>query len=375
MRAWQIDADAHGSMIFQTLVEETKARAIETIERNAKSQAQLVEDILDVSRVITGKLCLNMVPVDLSSVINAAIDSVQLAADSKGIELEVTLDPSARHILGDSGRLQQIVWNLLSNSIKFTPSGGRVCIRLEKAKSNVQIKVSDTGQGIGPEFLPFVFDRFRQADASTTRKHGGLGLGLAIVRHLVELHGGTVYADSQGEGCGSTFTIRLPPASVAKTHKKQLRRHTPSLVALQGSDHPSSPVSLLGNVQVLLVDDDRDTLQILTVMLEEQHAKVQVATSAAEALEILEWYTPDVLIFDLAMPDEDGYSLIRRVRAMEAKGGRQAAAVAMTAHVRVEDRARALSAGFNMFVSKPVEANELISAIANLAESEITNVM
>ncbi|HKR02670.1 MAG TPA: HAMP domain-containing sensor histidine kinase, partial [Pyrinomonadaceae bacterium] len=188
------------------------ARGIETIERNAKLQAQLVEDILDVSRVITGKLRLDIVPVDIASVINSAVDSVELAANSKGIRLEVTLDPSARHVLGDANRLQQVVWNLLSNAIKFTPSGGCVCVRLERSGSEAEISVSDTGQGIGSDFLPFVFDRFRQADSTSTRAHGGLGLGLAIVRHLVELHGGTVHAQSEGQGLGATFTFKLPLA-------------------------------------------------------------------------------------------------------------------------------------------------------------------
>ena len=354
------------------LDQETAARAIETIERNAKSQAQLVEDILDVSRVITGKLRLNMGPVDLSLVINTAIDSVQLAADSKGIELEVTLDPSARLIVGDSNRLQQIVWNLLSNAIKFTPSGGRVHVRLERVKSNVQIEICDSGQGIDSELLPYVFDRFRQGDSSSTRRHGGLGLGLAIVRHLVELHGGTVYASSPGEGCGSTFTIQLPLAP--KSPKRQKRR-TENFLPIEKTNALVTSVPSLKDVQVLVVDDDRDTLQFLKVMLEENQADVQTAGSASEALELLEWYEPDVLVFDLAMPDGDGFSLIRRIRELEAKTGRQAPAVALTAHVRVEDRARALSAGFSMFVPKPVEADELITAIANLADSEITPVM
>ncbi len=356
------------------LDQETAARAIETIERNAKSQAQLVEDILDVSRVISGRLRLNMGPVDLSSVINTAIDSVQLAADSKKIELEVTLDPSARLIVGDSSRLQQIVWNLLSNAIKFTPSSGRVNVRLERVNSNVQIEICDSGQGISSELLPYVFDRFRQGDSSNTRRHGGLGLGLAIVRHLVELHGGTVYADSPGEGLGATFTIQLPLAVATKSPKSQKRR-TENFLPIEKTGALVTSIPSLKDVQVLIVDDDRDTLQVLKVMLEENQAKVQIAGSAAEALELLEWYEPDVLVFDLAMPDEDGFSLIRRIRELEAKTGRQAPAVALTAHVRVEDRARALSAGFSMFVPKPVEVDELISAIANLVESEITSVM
>ncbi|HEV7374246.1 MAG TPA: ATP-binding protein [Pyrinomonadaceae bacterium] len=345
----------------------TVSRAIETIERNARSQAQLVEDILDVSRVITGKLRLSIEPVDVANVINAAIDSVLLAADSKGIQLEVTLDPSARHVSGDSGRLQQVVWNLLSNAIKFTPSGGRVEVRLERADSNAQIRVSDTGCGISSKFIPFIFDRFRQADGSSTRRHGGLGLGLAIVRHLVELHGGTVSADSRGEGFGSTFTIRLPLAPSLEREKNR-RRETKSLLPNEDGNAGISSLPTLDGVQVLLVDDDQDTLHMLAVVLTAYRATVQTATSAAEAMEVLQWYKPDVMVSDLAMPDEDGYSLIGKLRAMDAKSGRQTPAVALTAYVRVEDRVRALSAGFNMFVPKPVEPNELIIAIANLAE-------
>jgi signal transduction histidine kinase/ActR/RegA family two-component response regulator len=354
-------------LMHDSLDEATVARGIETIARNAKSQAQLIEDILDVSRVITGKLHLNIGSVDASSVINAAIDSVQLAADSKGIQLEVTLDPSARHVSGDSGRLQQVVWNLLSNAIKFTPSGGHVHVRLERAGSDAQIKVSDTGQGIGADFLPFVFDRFRQADATSTRRHGGLGLGLAIVRHLVELHGGTVHADSLGEGCGSTFTIKLP---LAPSHGRGRgrRRAVEKLELNEDSRAQLKPLPSLDGVKVLLIDDDPDTLRLLSVLLIEHRAQIQAAASAAEALEVLEWYRPDVLVSDLAMPDEDGYSLIGKVRSLDSARAKQIPAVALTAYVRVEDRARALSAGFNMFVPKPVVPEELIAAIASLAE-------
>lgn len=349
--------------------EATASRGIETIERNARSQAQLIEDILDVSRVITGKLRLNIAPVDVASVINAAIDSVQLAADSKGIQLEVTLDPSARRVSGDASRLQQVVWNLISNAIKFTPSGGRVEVRLEHADSNAQISVSDTGPGISPDFLPFIFDRFRQADGTSTRRHGGLGLGLAIVRHLVELHGGTVHADSRGEGRGATFTIRLPLALAGEGAQRQGRK-TGAWGKGEEPDAHRKPMPLLDGVQVLLVDDDQDNLQILTLMLKECRADVQAVTSAAAALEVLEWYKPDVFVSDLAMPGEDGYSLIGKLRALdEAKNGKQTPAVALTAYVRVEDRMRALSAGFNMFVPKPVEPTELIAAIANLVAS------
>ncbi|HEX8137216.1 MAG TPA: ATP-binding protein [Pyrinomonadaceae bacterium] len=351
--------------------EATLAHGLETIERNAKAQAQLVEDILDVSRVITGKLRLSVGSVDMAAVINAAIDAVQLAADSKCIQLAVTLDPSARHLSGDAGRLQQVIWNLLSNAIKFTPKGGRIEVRLERAADRqVQIRVTDTGEGIAPEFLPFIFDRFSQGDPSSTRRHGGLGLGLAIVRHLVELHGGTVRADSPGCGHGSTFTIQLPlatPAERPKGRPPEVERSS----AKETETRPERTQSLDG-VRVLLVDDDQDTLNMLAVILSEYGAALHTASTAAAALEVLRWYEPDVLVSDLAMPDEDGYSLINKVRALEAKGSRQIPAVALTAYVRVEDRARALSAGFNMFVPKPVEPAELITSILSLVEPVTT---
>ena len=259
------------------LDEATASRAIETIDRNAKSQAQLVEDILDVSRVITGKLRLNMAPVDAAAIINAAIDSVQLAADSKDIELEVTLDPTARHILGDSSRLQQVVWNLLSNAIKFTPSGGRVAVRLKRVGREAQIQVIDSGSGIDADFLPHIFDRFRQADGTTTRRHGGLGLGLSIVRHLVELHGGTAEAFSNGENQGATFTISLPlPATTPRTRR---RKAAPDRLWTKPLAKPESgSQASLDDVSVLLVDDDADTLKFLSVLLTDSGAKVQIAT-------------------------------------------------------------------------------------------------
>jgi signal transduction histidine kinase/ActR/RegA family two-component response regulator len=348
-----------------SLDEATVSRALETIDRNAKAQAQLIEDILDVSRMITGKLRLKNEPVDIAAVINASIDSVQLAVDSKGIELVVTLDPSARHTLGDSSRLQQVVWNLLSNAIKFTPSGGRIEVKLERAGRNLKIRVSDSGQGIPPDFLPFIFERFRQADGTTTRQHGGLGLGLAIVRNLVELHGGTIEAESAGEGKGATFILKLPLAPSLQRDRES-RKATANSQPKKDVDEHFTPVPALDDVRVLLVDNDPDTLQILSVMLVESKANVQTASSASEAMEVLKWYRPDVVVSDLAMPGEDGYSLVARIRA--AENGTHIPIVALTSYVRVEDRARALSAGFNMFVPKPVEPNELITAIANLAE-------
>jgi signal transduction histidine kinase/ActR/RegA family two-component response regulator len=348
----------------------TAARAVETIDRNAKSQAQLIEDILDVSRMITGKLRLNNEPVDIAAVVNAAIDSVQLAIDSKNLTLEETLDPSARHTLGDANRLQQVVWNLLSNAIKFTPAGGNIEVRLKRAGANVQLMVRDNGDGIAPDFLPFIFDRFRQADGTTTRQYGGLGLGLAIVRHLVELHGGTIKADSAGFGKGACFTINLP---LAPTDGTRRRNGTGKLYAAALAQDKSASLPSLQDVKVLLVDDDADTLQILAVMLAESKAGLQTARSAKEALEMLEWYQPDVIVSDLAMPGEDGYSLIGRVRALASPTLRQIPAVALTSYVRIEDRTRALSAGFNMFVPKPVQPAELVSAIASLAESETSS--
>ena len=343
----------------------TTTRAVDTIERNAKSQARLIEDILDVSRAITGKLRLNIAPVDMASVINAAIDSVQVAADSKNIQLAVIADPTARHTTGDSSRLQQVIWNLLSNAIKFTPSGGRVEVRLAHADSEIQITITDTGQGIRPELLPFVFDRFRQGDASSTRRHMGLGLGLSIVRHLVELHGGAVNAESEGEGCGSSFTIKLPLVPDSEPSRNR-RINTRSLVPPLEAD--ADVIPSLSGMRVLLVDDDQDNLQILTLTLTEYGADVRAAGSAAQAFQIMQSYEPDVLVSDLAMPNEDGLSLIKRVRTLEAASGKKIHAVAVTAYVRVEDRVGALSAGFNMFLPKPVEPSELIAAIANLSE-------
>ncbi|MFN2532031.1 MAG: ATP-binding protein [Pyrinomonadaceae bacterium] len=353
------------------LDDDTAARAIETIERNAKSQAQLVEDVLDVSRMITGKLRLKLGLVDVAAVINAAVDSVQFAADSKQIDLEVTLEPSARHVLGDASRLQQIVWNLLSNAIKFTAAGGRVTVRLEHQNGSVQIKVTDTGQGISPEFLPCVFERFRQADASSTRRHGGLGLGLAIVRHLAELHGGTVSAASAGEGWGATFTVSLPAAIEAPgpTPRRKTTGQLPEAESLPLSVAPS-----LDGIKVLVVDDDSDTLQMLAIMLDEHCAQVQSASSADQAFEMLSWFKPHVVVLDLAMPGEDGYSLIEKIRRLNLAVA-NVPAIALTAHVRVEDRARALSAGFNMFVPKPVELTELMTAISNLAEADGSRIM
>jgi signal transduction histidine kinase len=346
---------------------EASRRAIETIERNAKSQAQLVEDILDVSRVITGKLQLNIGRVDVAAIINAAIDSVQPAADSKEIEIEVTLDASIRHIVGDANRLQQVIWNLLANAIKFTPSGGRVNVFLRRKAGFIQIFVSDNGKGIDPAFVPFIFDRFRQEDASTTRNYGGLGLGLSIVRHLIELHGGTVSAHSAGHEMGATFTISLPntPAPVERPNAARIRSSPPPEPL---SANLLLPAPSIAGRRILLVDDDPDALRMLAEIFNGQGATVELASSVKEAMEVLERFQADVIVSDLAMPDEDGYSLIGRVRARETSEHRPQV-IALTALVRIEDRARALSAGFNMFLPKPVQPNELISAVANLTNA------
>jgi len=336
--------------------EATVARGVEVIERNAQTQAQLIEDILDTSRVITGSLRLNRGPVDLSTVINAATDSVRLSAEAKGVQLAVILDPAARDVTGDASRLQQVIWNLLANAIKFTASGGRVEVRLQRADGQAQITVTDTGEGVAAEFLPFIFDRFRQADSTITRRHGGLGLGLAIVRHLVELHEGIVQVESRGEGHGSSFIVRL---SLAEQHVEGVRI---------GPAAGGAPRALQGT-QILVVDDDQDALDMLTRVLTEAGAAVRTAASATEALALLRWIRPDVLVSDLAMPDEDAYSLIRNLRAIERAGGRETPAVALTAYVRVQDRARAVAAGFNVLVEKPVDPEELIAVLAGIAES------
>jgi signal transduction histidine kinase/ActR/RegA family two-component response regulator len=341
---------------------ETRVRALEAIERNAQSQVQLIDDILDVSRVIRGKLRLDVRPIDLAPVIEAAVDSVRPAAEAKGIRLQVVLDPRAGRAAGDPDRLQQVVWNLLSNAVKFTPKGGRAQIVLARVDSHVEITVSDSGAGIAPDFLPHVFDRFRQADPTTTRAHGGLGLGLAIVRHLVELHGGTVEADSPGEGQGSTFVVKLPVVPVYQKEALAGRVHPAAGDALPSYDC----VERLDGLKVLVVDDEVDTRELLKVGIGQCGAEVLTAGSAGEALATLEETRPDLLISDIGMPGEDGYELIRRVRALPAGRGGKIPAIALTAYARTEDRLRALRAGYQMHISKPVELAELVAVMASL---------
>ena len=342
------------------LEEDVRSRALETIERSAHAQSQIINDLLDVSRIIAGKLRLDIRHVELAAVVEMAVETVRAAAEAKAIEIRTTFDPSAGVIPGDPNRLQQVVWNLLTNAVKFTPRGGRVEVRLARADSHVELTVSDTGQGITPDFLPYVFDRFRQADGSSTRAHGGLGLGLAIVRHLVELHGGTVGVDSPGEGLGTTFRVRLPQSA------DHLRASGPERRRAQGVPALDSPPTLEG-LHVLAVDDDRDTLELIALALRQNRAEVTTAASAAEALAALERVRPDVLVSDIGMPEADGYELIQRVRALPAARGGQIPAVALTAYARAEDRMRALLSGYQIHVPKPVNPIELLAVVASLA--------
>ncbi|MEA2601672.1 MAG: hypothetical protein QOF89_2664 [Acidobacteriota bacterium] len=347
------------------LDEKMVSRALETIDRNAKLQSRLIEDMLDVSRIVSGKLRLDAHPVDLTSVINAAVDTSRPAADAKDIRLHVVLDFGAGMVLGDPVRLQQVVWNLLSNAIKFTPKHGRVYVQLERINSHIEVIVSDTGPGIDEEFLPYVFERFRQADSTTTKKHGGLGLGLSIVRHLVELHGGTIEAGNCEDRQGALFTVKLPIMAVRQT-PGPLDAEPDRIHSTLSGSLPLEPPPALHGIKVLAVDDEADARILLTTVLEQCGAEVRTCASAAEALAILEDYEPDVLVSDIGMPDESGYDLIRKVRAWEAEHGGRIPAVALTAYARVEDRLQALKAGYNMHVPKPVEPAELAVVIASL---------
>ena len=337
-------------------------RALEAIERNANAQVQLVDDLLDVSRVITGKMRLDVRAVDLKLVVEAALDAVRPAAEAKGIRLHGVLDPRAGPITGDPDRLQQVVWNLLMNAVKFTPKGGRVQASLQRVNSHVEIVVSDTGQGIAPDLLPLIFERFRQADSSSTRVHSGLGLGLALVKHLVELHGGLVVAQSAGEGKGATFIVKLPLAlaEIPAGPVPRLHPTAPSLDAFPGG-------ARLEGLRVLVVDDDPDALDLATAIIGGAGAVVRGCGSAAEALDTLRTWRPDVLVSDIEMPGEDGYSLIRRVRALDADEGGRTPAVALTAYGRTQDRMLSLTAGYNMHVPKPVDPGELTTILASLA--------
>jgi len=356
---------AHMLRTGQYAFDRRAGAALETIERNARAQAQIIDDLLDVSRIITGKLRLDVRAVEPDSFIDAAVEAVRPAAEAKGVRVQKLMDAGLASVSGDPVRLQQVVWNLLSNAIKFTPSGGRVQVRMERAGSHIEIAVSDTGIGIAPDFLPHVFDRFRQADGRTTRRHGGLGLGLAIVRHLVELHGGTVRAESEGEGHGSTFTVTLPAAPVYTS--EQARRVQPA--ARETLPFFECPDRLDG-LRVLVVDDEPDARELLKAGLGHCGARVTEAASAAEALASVEGAPPDLLISDIGMPGEDGYSLIRKVRSLPAERGGRVPAIALTAYARAEDRMQALRAGYQMHVPKPVELVELAAVAASLVRRD-----
>jgi PAS domain S-box-containing protein len=341
------------------LDKESAMHALEVIERNAWAQKQIIEDILDVSRVITGKLQLHLAPVNVAAVVNAALDAVRPALEAKDIEIRSHFEDGLRIIPGDADRLQQVVWNLLSNASKFAPNGGVVEVRVSQNASHLQIQVSDTGPGINPEFLPHVFERFRQEDGSTTRTHGGLGLGLAIVRHLVELHGGLIEARNRESETGAVFTVRLPLPS------GELRLESLAAAGLikdAAPDHAD-----LKNLRILVVEDETDALDLITMELTEHGANVKGVATADQALTLLKEMPFDLLISDIGMPDTDGYELIRRVRNHEKQERRNIPAVALTGYAQVQDRMRAIMAGYNTHIAKPVETHELVTVVKCLA--------
>lgn len=337
----------------------TRDKAIETIERNTRLQAHLIEDLLDVSRIIAGKLRLQVQQADLRSIINAALESLRPAAGARSIELVFSADPPPQMVLCDPDRMQQVIWNLVSNAIKFTPPGGSINLTLTRDDENILIVISDTGQGISTEFLPYVFDRFSQGESATTRSHGGIGLGLSIVRHLVELHGGRVTAQSDGPGKGAAFTVALPAAFRPQTSVDVFRPE--DLVRLSEPE-----TSSLRGVRVLVVEDDSDARELLRLLLEKYCLKVQIADSSAEALRLIRQQAPDILVSDIALPGSDGYDLIRQVRQLAPEQGRNIPAIALTACARDEDRALALAAGYQVHLTKPVEPAELTAVVASL---------
>jgi CheY-like chemotaxis protein/nitrogen-specific signal transduction histidine kinase len=345
----------------EALPEAQSARALETIERNARAQNQLIEDLLDVSRIVSGKLRLDAESVDLPQVIERAIDTLGPAAASKGVRITPELDRHASPVMGDPARLQQVVGNLLSNALKFSNRDAEVHVALRKLESAVEIIVQDQGQGIDPDFLPHVFERFRQADARTTRSRGGLGLGLAIVRNLVELHGGSVRAESKGRGCGATFTVCLPV-----TTSRTLSFARPPALHLTPAAPAAHSTPELQGIRVLVVDDEDDARDVVAALLAASRMQVSTASSVTEAMRKVAEFHPDIIISDIGMPGEDGYALMKRLRALPANEGGKTPAVALTAYARREERTRALVSGFNMHVPKPVEPAELLAALVSL---------
>lgn len=355
-------------MRTRKLNDEETTRALDTIERNARSQSQLIDDLLDVSRIITGKLQIDRAPVDLSTVIEAAFDAVRPAAETKSIRFETVIGPAQSFVLGDNNRLQQVFWNLFSNAVKFTPEGGQVKVSATVADSNVRISVTDTGIGISPDFLPFIFDRFRQADGSTTREHGGLGLGLAIVRHLVELHQGSVVVESDGQNLGSTFTVTLPVAA----SDISFANNNGETVFYESADIRTQAASeLLNGLRVLVVDDEADSRDLLTTILTRCGSDVRCSESAADAMQAFNEWNPDLLVSDIGMPNEDGYSLIRRLRRLKSKRAQNIPAVALTAYATDEDRLQALSAGFQIHIAKPIEPEIFVTCVASVLSRDL----
>jgi signal transduction histidine kinase/DNA-binding response OmpR family regulator len=349
------------------LDEPQMSRAFETIERNARSQSQLIDDLLDVSRIITGKLQIEPRAVDVCTVVEAASDAVRPSIEAKDIKFETVLDREACLVLGDANRLQQIVWNLLSNAIKFTPTGGRVSAEVKRAGTRVRISVGDSGIGITSEFLPYIFDRFRQADGSTTRVHGGLGLGLSIVKHLVELHDGEVEVESAGRDQGATFTVSLPLSSAASSDAIET-----AVIPEPGSNGlPAGFSKLLKGLRILVVDDEADSRDLVTAILTRCGGKVRCCESAAEALETFREWKPDLLVSDIGMPNEDGYELIKKLRKLRLKRAKEIPVVALTAYATDDDRERTLSAGFQVHVAKPIEPEALVRSIAGAAGRKI----
>jgi PAS domain S-box-containing protein len=338
------------------------ARTVDKMVQSALAQAALIEDLLDISRIVSGKLRLELAPIDLIDVINAALDTVRPSVEARSLQLQVELDPNAGPVLGDPGRLQQVVWNLLSNATKFTPPGGHIAVQLAVDEGAATLTVRDSGQGIHPDFLPYVFDRFRQAESSSHRAHGGLGLGLAIVRHLVELHGGSAEARSAGVGKGATFTIRLPVSGAGAAAGQA------GLAADDAERHEGARATL-GGLRVLVVDDQAPILELLVELLMAEGAMVQACHTAPEAVALLRSWRPDVLVSDIAMPGKDGYWLIEQVRSLPPEEGGATPAVALTAYVRMEDRLRVLAAGFQQYLAKPVDAAELRDSIRRLGAS------
>jgi signal transduction histidine kinase len=345
LRSGQLDAERTG-------------RALEAIERNTHLQVKLVDDLLDVSRIISGKMRLEVSLVELPGIVEAAIETLRPAADAKAIRVEVTFDPTVGPVYGDAGRLQQVVWNLLSNAVKFTPKGGRIAVRVRTLESVAQITVTDSGQGIDPAFLPHIFERFKQADATSTRAETGLGLGLAIVRHLVELHGGTVEARSAGLGAGTTFTVRLPVPAVRGKASDAGASHRP----------PTAASPSLDGLTVLVVDDEPDAREALSAVLEQAGAAVRAAGSVDEAMTLLAGSRPDVIISDIAMPHQDGYALMRRLTGSPPDAPSGVPTLALTAYVSTEDQRRILDAGYDAYLTKPIDAAELVIAVGRLAK-------